>query len=68
MSDPNAIDLQTWEDVVTAIEQALQMDGAKVEALYRSRIEDDKTDAALEVTLPSGKVVYVEVTEVSDDL
>lgn len=68
MSDPNAIDLQTWQDVVTAIEQALQMDGAKI---YRERVYRDEaaeTDAALEVTLPSGKVVYVEVTEVPDDV
>lgn len=62
MSDPNAIDLQTWRDVVTAIEVALSMDGAKVERA----LVDDEHDAAMEVSLPSGEMVLVEVTEVPE--
>ncbi len=59
MSDPNAIDLQTWQDVVTAIEQALQMDGATVE------LHDGPQDYrdSMDVTLPNGKRVYVQITD-----
>lgn len=58
MSDPNAIDLRTWEDVQTAIEIALSMDGAKVEV--NSVLEHG---VALDIVLPSGRNVHVQVTD-----
>ena len=58
MSDPNAIDLQTWEDVQRAIEIALSIDGAKVEVN-----SDLDHGVALDVVLPSGRNVHVQITD-----
>jgi hypothetical protein len=62
MSDPNAIDLQTWEDVQRAIEVALSMDGAKVEVNSAAFLLDDH-GVALDVVLPSGRNVHIQVTD-----
>lgn len=58
MSDPNAIDLQTWVDVQRAIEIALSMDGAKVEVN-----SDLAYGVALDVVLPSGRNIHIQITD-----